>query len=121
MMACPHCGGTLPMEKDQPLHFFSIAWATNEKRPWAAQITGMDRKHNVQREFIAPLIDYSKAASFWNRTVDIQFQFVFRVGWIVEVCTNGKRGQTRAFYRVESPTEMVEISAQEVQKWAATR
>ena len=117
-MICPHCRGEITEEKEEPLHFFSVMWATNEVRPWVARIVKFGHKHGFEREFFNPLIDYSDAAAFGTRTVDIKFQFVLRVGWRVEVCTRQRRGEVRRFYRVTSPTELEEISAEEAAKWA---
>lgn len=117
MMTCPHCGQPFP--ESQELHFFSVKWATNHKQPWAARILGLDKKYSLSRDFLPHLKDYSDAASYTHRVVDIKLQFIFKVGWIVEVCESTSKGERRAYYRVESATSLKEVSVKEVLQWAA--
>lgn len=117
MTLCPHCGKEFPENKE--LHFFSIKWATNHKQPWAARILGLDQRFSLSREFLPHLKDYSDAASYSNRVVDIKLQFIFKVGWFVEVCDNASKGERRTYYHVESATSLKEVSVKEVLQWAA--
>jgi hypothetical protein len=119
-VCCPHCGGGMG-SVDKQIHVVTQMWATNQKRPWVARIMGRSKALGLEREFLDSIVDFSDAATFSSRTVDIQICWMVKVGWVVEVATAGKRGPERRFYRVTSPTELTEMTAEEVARWAATR
>ena len=103
------------------IYFHCEKWDTDEKKPWIAKITGVDTNNNLVREFVNGLNDYSGSRTTKRHTYDIEIQFVLRVGWVVEIASQGERLQSRKYYIVTSPTEKTLLSAKDLLEWATSQ
>lgn len=112
-MRCTVCLGLNPTL--DMMHFHVEKFSSDQKKPWAARIVGVEEKGLLKREFLNGLNDYTNAAKFGRRLTDIEMNFVFRVGWVVE--TYGP-GNPRSYFMIVSPTEKESMTAKEVLQWA---
>lgn len=103
------------------IHFYSVSYDNDKWRPWVARIVGADSKYKLERVFVGALPDYKKAVTNWKRTANITLQFPLEVGWVIQTCKRTIGMEKRRFYRVTSPTELTEMTAEEVARWAATQ
>ena len=103
------------------IHFHSVPYDNDKWRPWVARIVGLDSKYGLERIFIDALPDYKKSVTNWKRTANITLQFPLQVGWVIQTCKRTIGMEKRRFYRVTSSTELTEMTAEEVARWAATR
>lgn len=113
LLMCATCRGA--NETAEMIHFHSVKYASDQKKPWAAKIVGVDSIYTLKREFLNGLNDYTNAATFGKRAVDIEMLFTFRVGWVVELYSPSIK---RAYYQIVSPTEKQPMTAKEVLQWA---
>lgn len=92
-----------------------------ERKPWVAEICGLDNRFGLQRVFVRPLRDYKEASRSWRGVVSgVKSHFCLREGAVYEVSAQTRRGmERRRFIRIEA-SEPVEMTAAEVTKWLAT-
>lgn len=103
------------------IHFYSVPYDNDKWRPWVSRIVGTDAKYKLERVFVDALPDYKKASTNWKRTANITLQFPVEVGWVIQTCKRTIGMEKRRFYRVTSPTELQEMTEQEVTEWARTQ
>jgi len=103
------------------IHFYSVKYDNDKWRPWVARIVGTCPDFGFSRVFIAGLPDYKQASTNWRRTANITLQFPLEVGWVVQTCKRTIGMEKRRFYRVTSPTELSEMTEEEVRSWTAAQ
>lgn len=97
---------------------YSLDWA--ERLPWLAQIVGLSARYGLDREFLSPKIDYSRANS--KATRGVYYCWTLESGQIYETSypVSWKRTE-RKFLTVTDDGEIVTITRQEVDAWLARR
>lgn len=113
-MICSAC--LLAIPTNAMIYFHSESYDSDEKRPWAARICGVEESGLLKREFLNGLNDYANVKRYSRgRLRGIEIQFVFRVGWVVELQAHE---ETRSYFMIASPTEKQAMTAKEVLQWA---
>jgi len=83
-------------------------------RPWVAQILGRDDQFGLQRQFLTPVYDYTRATTTGSR--GIYLFYALRPG-IYEINDRISWHRSRRYFaRVDQ--EIVEITREEVEQWA---
>lgn len=89
-------------------------------RPWVARIGGTSERFGFDREFIAPIKDWTRASrTMRGRLRGLVYAFPLRVGWVVEVQEGDRHDRPIRYFARVAPTGLDEISAEEAMVWAA--